>query len=437
MKFLNQSSQSFYNIHTIHLKLLNRKSVIFVTFSTRNTSNRAVEKEKIRILRIINRFNIGGPTYNATFLTRFMGEQYETMLIGGLPEEGESDSLYILNKYGVEPVLIDELVRNPDLSSDRKAYKRIKEIISEFNPHIVHTHASKAGALGRRAAISCKVPVVVHTFHGHVFHSYFGAAKTLLFKGIERRLAKKSNAIIAISDKQREELVHKHKISKPEKTKVVNLGFDLDPFNEKRQRLRETKRRELGLSDEVAIALIGRFVPIKNHEMFFDVVEEILAKTNKKVKFFVVGDGTEREYIEERAEKINRTNAETVVLTSWIKDIGSFNAAMDIVCMTSLNEGTPVSLIEAQAANIPVISTDVGGVRDVVIDGETGFIVPSKDVSAFSEKLLKLIEDEKKRLELSQNGWTFVKDKFHYKTLVKNMEQIYAELLKNKEIEVS
>jgi glycosyltransferase involved in cell wall biosynthesis len=411
--------------------------VIFVTFSTRNTSNRAVEKEKIRILRIINRFNIGGPTYNATFLTRFMGEQYETMLIGGLPEEGESDSLYILNKYGVEPVLIDELVRNPDLSSDRKAYKRIKEIISEFNPHIVHTHASKAGALGRRAAISCKVPVVVHTFHGHVFHSYFGAAKTLLFKGIERRLAKKSNAIIAISDKQREELVHEHKISKPEKTKVVNLGFDLDPFNEKRQRLRETKRRELGLSDEVAIALIGRFVPIKNHEMIFDVVEEILAKTNKKVKFFVVGDGTEREYIEERAEKINRTNAETVVLTSWIKDIGSFNAAMDIVCMTSLNEGTPVSLIEAQAANIPVISTDVGGVRDVVIDGETGFIVPSKDVSAFSEKLLKLIEDEKKRLELSQNGWTFVKDKFHYKTLVKNMEQIYAELLKNKEIEVS
>lgn len=437
MKVLNQSSQSFYNICTIHLKLLNRKSVIFVTFSTRNTSNRAVEKEKIRILRIINRFNIGGPTYNATFLARFMGEQYETMLIGGLPEEGESDSLYILNKYGVEPVLIDELVRNPDLSSDRKAYKRIKEIISEFNPHIVHTHASKAGALGRKAAISCKVPVVVHTFHGHVFHSYFGAAKTLLFKGIERRLAKKSNAIIAISDKQREELVHEHKISKPEKTKVVNLGFDLDPFNEKRQRLRETKREELGLSDEVAIALIGRFAPIKNHEMFFDVVEEILAKTNKKVKFFVVGDGTEREYIEERTEKINRTNAETVVLTSWIKDIGSFNAAMDIVCMTSLNEGTPVSLIEAQAANIPVISTDVGGVRDVVIDGETGFIVPSKDVSAFSEKLLKLIEDEKKRLEMSQNGWTFVKDKFHYKTLVKNMEQIYAELLKNKGIEVS
>lgn len=411
--------------------------MIFVTFSTRNTSNRAVEKEKIRILRIINRFNIGGPTYNATFLARFMGEQYETMLIGGLPEEGESDSLYILNKYGVEPVLIDELVRNPDLSSDRKAYKRIKEIISEFNPHIVHTHASKAGALGRRAAISCKVPVVVHTFHGHVFHSYFGAAKTLLFKGIERRLAKKSNAIIAISDKQREELVHEHKISKPEKTKVVNLGFDLDPFNEKRQRLRETKRRELGLSDEVAIALIGRFAPIKNHEMFFDVVEEILTKTNKKVKFFIVGDGTEREYIEERMEKINRTNAETVVLTSWIKDIGSFNAAIDIVCMTSLNEGTPVSLIEAQAANIPVISTDVGGVRDVVIDGETGFIVPSKDVSAFSEKLLKLIEDEKKRLEMSQNGWTFVKDKFHYKTLVKNMEQIYAELLKNKGIEVS
>ena len=145
-------------------------------------------KRKIKILRIINRFNIGGPTYNATFLTRFMSDEFETVLIGGLPEEGEADSLHILKEYGVKPILIPELKRNPNFFSDRKALKKIKTIIEEFKPDIVHTHAAKAGALGRKAAFDCKVSVVVHTFHGHVFHSYFGKFKTEIFRRIEKRL---------------------------------------------------------------------------------------------------------------------------------------------------------------------------------------------------------------------------------------------------------
>lgn len=386
--------------------------------------------EKIRVLRIINRFNIGGPTYNATFLTSFLDERYETLLVGGLPDKGESDSLYILDKYGVKPLLIEEMVREPNFKSDREAYIRLKKIIREFKPEIVHTHASKAGALGRKAAFACKVPIVIHTFHGHVFHSYFGKTKTLIFKTIERRLAKKTSAIIAISEQQGKELALDHKICSESKVRVINLGFDLDQFHDKRLSERARMRKIMNLEDDhVAIAIVGRLAPIKNHVMFFQVIRKVLEATTKRVKVFVVGDGAERPVIEELTRQINSDYGVIVSLTSWVRDIAEFNAAMDIICMTSLNEGTPVSLIEAQAGNIPVISTDVGGVRDVVDEGRTAFVVPSNDVETFSEKLILLIEDEKKRLEMSQNGWNFVKDKFHYRTLVGNMERLYDELL--------
>lgn len=394
-------------------------------------------KEKIRVLRIINRFNIGGPTFNATFLTRFLSDEYETMLVGGLPEEDESDSLHIPESYGIEPILIKEMVRNPSLSSDRQAYKRLKEIIREFKPHIVHTHASKAGALGRKAADACKVPIVVHTFHGHVFHSYFGKVKTRLFKEIERNLAKKSHAIVAISERQREELCDVHKICNKKKTHVIPLGFDLQPFHDKRVEGREAKRKELGVSeDTIAIAIVGRFASIKNHDLFFDSMEKVLAKTDKKLKLFVVGDGMERELIERRAKELNDKYPNVVELTSWITDIASFNAGMDLVSLTSHNEGTPVSLIEAQAACIPVISTDVGGVRDIVKDGDTGFVVPVNNAELFAEKVLELVENEKKRQKMSQNGWTFVKDTFHYNTLAANMDSLYKELLEKNGVNV-
>ena len=390
--------------------------------------------KKIRVLRIINRFNIGGPTFNATFLTRYLGDEYETMLVGGLPEADESDSLHIPESYGVKPVLIEELVRTPNLSSDRKAYKRLKEIIKEFKPDIVHTHASKAGALGRKAAFSCNVPVVVHTFHGHVFHSYFGKVKTKLFKEIEKNLAKKTTAIVAISEKQKEELCNVHKVAKESQTKVVSLGFDLEPFHQKRLDFRVSQRKALGLKDdEVAIAIIGRLAPIKNHKLFFDAMKRVLDQTTKKVKLFVVGDGMERENIKAWAEELNQLHNNSVELTSWITDIGKFNAAIDIICLTSNNEGTPVSLIEAQAACIPVVTTDIGGVRDIVLDGDTGFVVPVNDPETLSKKVLELVENEKKREKMSQNGWTFVKDKFHYKTLAANMDSLYKELLMKSE----
>ncbi len=385
---------------------------------------------KIKILRIINRFNIGGPTYNATFLTRYMSDEFETLLIGGLPEEGEADSMHILNEYGVEPVLIPELKRNPDFFSDRKALKKIKTIIKEFNPDIVHTHASKAGALGRKAAFDCKVPVVVHTFHGHVFHSYFGKFKTEVFRRIEKRLASKSTGTIAISDQQKRELSEKYRIADKRKIEVIPLGFDLTPFQVDLELKRKNTRQQYNLSeDEIAIAIVGRLAPIKNHKLFLDSIEIVNRQTSKKPVFFIVGDGETRKEIEEQIEQIKLFQTIDIRMTSWVYDIKTFNAGMDIICLTSNNEGTPVSLIEAQACNIPVISTDVGGVRDIVLENETGFIIPKNSPEKFAEKLLLLVENEKIRQKMSQNGWSFVKDNFHYQRLVRDMENYYKKLL--------
>jgi glycosyltransferase involved in cell wall biosynthesis len=393
-------------------------------------------KRKIKILRIINRFNIGGPTYNATFLTRFMSDEFETVLIGGLPEEGEADSLHILNDYGVKPILIPELKRNPNFFSDRKALKKIKTIIEEFKPDIVHTHAAKAGALGRKAAFDCKVPVVVHTFHGHVFHSYFGKFKTEIFRRIEKRLASKSSGIIAISAQQRNELSDKYAIANKNKIEVIPLGFDLNPFQVDLEIKRQKTREKFNLTDDqIAIAIIGRLAPIKNHKLFLDSIEIVNLKTSKKPVFFIVGDGETRKEIDIQIEKIKTNQTIDIRLTSWIHDIKTFNAGMDIICLTSNNEGTPVSLIEAQACNIPVISTDVGGVKDIINENETGFVVPKNNPEKFAEKLLELIEDEKKREKMSQNGWSFVKDNFHYSRLVKDMENYYLKLLKNSSLE--
>lgn len=389
--------------------------------------------KKIKVLRIINRFNIGGPTYNATFLTRFIGDKYETLLVGGMPEEGESDSLHILDNYGLKPILIEEMRRKPSLISDRAAYKKIKEIIIEFKPDIVHTHASKAGALGRKAAFSCGVPIVIHTFHGHVFHSYFGKLKTLLYKNIERNLAKKSTAIVAISEIQKQELAIEHKICDSKKIRVVNLGFDLDQFHQKAIDCRKEVRMGLGLTDEIAIGIIGRLVPIKDHNFFLSVIEQVVQKTKRKFKVFIVGDGSERETINIRVNKLNETYPELIKMCSWEKDIARFNAGLDIICLTSKNEGTPVSLIEAQAANIPVISTDVGGVQDILKDGETGVIVPRGDLNLYVNALVELINNEEKRKMMSQNGWNYVQEKFHYNTLVQNMDRLYSDLLKERE----
>jgi glycosyltransferase involved in cell wall biosynthesis len=388
------------------------------------------KNRKIKVLRIINRFNIGGPIYNAVLLSAFMPEEYETLLIGGMPEVNEANSLYIAEKYGVSPVLISEMQREPNLINDNKALKKIKEIIRTFQPDIVHTHASKAGALGRKAAFDCGVPIVIHTFHGHIFHSYFSWWKTSLYQLIERRLSKKTTGIIAISAIQKNELSLKYKICHPSKIQLIPLGFDLSPFNENLKEKRELTRNSYALEESnIAVAIIGRLVAIKNHQMFLDIIDKVNQKTSKKVVYFIVGDGEESLTIQESIKPLKEKGMD-IRMTSWIKDIATFNAGMDIICLTSKNEGTPVSLIEAQATGIPIIATNVGGIKDIILEDKTGYIVDKDDIDGFSEKLWELIENENKRQLMSQNGWSFVEEKFQYPNLIKNMDEYYKSLLK-------
>jgi len=387
------------------------------------------DPKKIKVLRIINRFNIGGPTYNATFLTKFLSNDFETLLIGGLPEENEANSLHILEKYGVDPVLLPEMKREPNFKSDRIALKKIKAIIKEFKPDIVHTHASKAGALGRKAAISCKVPVIVHTFHGHVFHSYFGKIKTALFKNIERYLAKKSTGIIAISDLQKKELCEIHKIAPKDKTRVIPLGFDLEIFQQNYKNNRINTRNKFEIDEQtIAIAIVGRLTAIKDHHFFLDVIHKLYEDCKKKIKIFIVGDGDMKKEIEQRLIPMHNMGID-ISLTSWIYDIAEFNAGMDIMCLTSKNEGTPVSLIEAQASNLPVISTEVGGVADIVDQNETGFIIPRTNKGEFVLKLKLLIENDELRQKMKLKGWQNVYQKYSYQRLAKDIESYYLELL--------
>lgn len=383
-----------------------------------------------KILRIINRFNLGGPTYNAAYLTKYLEDDYETLLIGGKHEKSEKSSMHILENLGLKPIIIEEMQRSIHPILDRIALKKIKDIIIEFKPDIVHTHAAKAGALGRKAAYDLGVKQIYHTFHGHVFHSYFGKIKTNIYKKIERDFAKKSTKIIAISEIQKQELSEIHKICSKEKIEVIPLGFDLKKFYENQTEKRKDFRKKWKIKDgEIAIGIIGRLVPIKNHVFFIDVIEKVIRKSNTSIRIFIVGDGEEKENI---IDKVSAHNLDysiddkiaTIQFTSWIKKIDEVNAGMDIICLCSLNEGTPVSLIEAQASGKPIVTTRTGGIENIVVENKTALISDNYDLNKFTENLMSLIKEKDKRTLFSELAIKKSKD-FDYSILIKNIKRLY------------
>tara|TARA_B100000214_G_scaffold228620_2_gene166615 strand:- start:3499 stop:4689 length:1191 start_codon:yes stop_codon:yes gene_type:complete len=394
----------------------------------------------MKILRIINRFNVGGPTHNATFLTKYLAPDYETKLVAGKKLDSEATSEYILNEYEIDYLILKNMNRSLNIFKDLKAFFEIRRIIKEFKPDIVHTHASKSGALGRLAAMSLRVPLIFHTFHGHVFHSYFGFLKTFFYITIERFLAKNSSAIIAISDSQKDELVNKFKICSENNIRVIPLGFDLEKFQLDKEKNRRLFREEFKLSDDVvAIGIIGRLTAIKNHKFFLKAIKNSMDVIQNPIKVFIVGDGEDFHDLEDYAISLELTTSKkskyfpdaTIQFISWRSDMDIVYAGLDIVALSSLNEGTPVTLIEAQAANKPVISTMVGGVEDIVDTGVTGLLSKPNDLDQYVKNLITLIDNKKLRLNMSNNGYKNVSKKFSYKRLVNDVKCLYKNFLKD------
>lgn len=391
-----------------------------------------------RILRILNRPNIGGPAHNATLLTRALAPEFETLLVAGSIDDTEGDASYLMKHHGVAWTTIPEMEREINWKKDRAAYKKIAKLIREYKPHIVHTHAAKSGALGRLAAANEKVPVIVHTFHGHVFHSYFSPLKTRIFIEIERYLGRKSHAIVAISDLQKKELSDTFRIAPAEKFHVVPNGYPLDHLApEKTEKLRGPWREKWSLSqNEMVIGIVGRLVPIKNHKLFIDVFNYIREKSPVSVKAMVVGGGELKHELVNYAEQLGiRVTNETgqahadMIFTGWDTDVASVYAGLDVVVLTSDNEGTPSSLIEAVSAGKPVLSTDVGGVKDVLGPELSQFAVPRRNTEAFALRLLEIISDPEKHKELFYAASANMRARYSEQRLVADMRRLYLQLL--------
>jgi GT2 family glycosyltransferase/glycosyltransferase involved in cell wall biosynthesis len=405
------------------------------------------KKEKVKILRLIARLNIGGPAIHVHLLTKGLDtERFESTLVTGKISPQEGDMSYLFESMENKPIIIPELQREISLNMDFKAFFQIFRILYLVKPDIVHTHTAKAGTSARIAAsaynLFCAKHVrVVHTFHGHIFKGYFSRQTSLMFVWIERLFAMVTDVIIAISEIQKRELVYKYRIAPADKIKIIELGFDLSPFLSCNL-LKEQFRRKIGIDDDtLLIGIIGRLAPIKNHMMFLKAAKLFLENNpGILVKFLVVGDGELRHELEAYCNKQGLSNH--VLFCGWVRDVPSVYADLDILSLTSINEGTPVSIIEAMASLVPVIATNAGGVPDLLgtpvnVSQSNGFTVCERgilcrndDVSGFSNGLKYLAENGiSQKEECIKRARVFVKQRYSQERLLNDMETTYLNLM--------
>ena len=382
---------------------------------------------RVRIARIIGRLNIGGPAIQAITLTKLLEERgYDTLLIRGSEASHEGSLDDLAAQYGVQPKLIAGLRRELH-PADLLALPELVRTLRAFRPHIVHTHLAKAGTLGRIAALLAadprRPPLLVHTFHGHSLEGYFSARKSAVFRGIERGLGSRCARIVAVSDEVADDLV-RLRVAPRSRIEVIPLGFDLSPFQvegEERAARAKAVRLELGVPEGVPlVTLIARLVPIKRVDRFLRIAALIARRPD--VHFAIVGDGEMRETLQ--ALPVSPDLRERLVWAGFRRDIPDVCFASDVVVLTSDNEGTPVSLIEAQAAGVPVVSTRVGGAATVVRNGVSGSLVMTDDVPAFAQAVLDTLDGGTAE-SMGRAGREHVIQSFSLGRLVNDMDALY------------
>lgn len=381
----------------------------------------AASTDRIRVARVITRLNVGGPAIQAMLLTRRLDPaRFETRLVCGVPGPREGDMAALRPEPGVAPIVLPHLGREISPLDDLRTLAQLMKLFRTFRPHVVHTHLAKAGVLGRLAARLTGVPVVIHTFHGNVLSGYFGPGRSRAFALIERGMARLSTCVAAISPGQRRELEARG-IATRDRIVELPLGLDLEPF------LRAAPgalRDELGLSADIpVVGVVARLVAIKRIDVFLAAAERVVARRPDLI-CVVLGDGPLRPALEEQA----RERALPVRFLGWRADLPAVYADLDVVVLTSDNEGTPVSVIEALAGGRAVVATDVGGVRDV-IGSDGGRLVPPRDPDAVATAILELLADPSLRSRLGATGRTRVYPEYDASTLVRRVTSLYEERL--------
>jgi glycosyltransferase involved in cell wall biosynthesis len=384
-----------------------------------------------KVVRIITRLNVGGPSIQAILLTAEL-DGFESVLVCGTPGEAEGDMAYLAEALGVRPVVVPALGRELSALDDLRALWQLVGVLRRERPALVHTHMAKAGTLGRVAALLAGVPHRVHTFHGHVFHGYFSPLKSWLFLLIEQVLARLTDRIVAISPAQRSDLTSRYRVARGDRVELVELGFDLTPFaraGEARGRL----RAELGVDERTRlVGMVGRMVPIKDYPLFIDAMAALVAARPElgdpgALRLVLVGGGELETEI--RARVADAGLGGRTHFLGWRRDVAAIYADLDVVALTSKNEGTPVALIEAMATGTAICAVDVGGVADVLDGGRLGRLVRERTPEAFARAVGELLAGDEARRRLGALGREAALARYGAERLRRDIAGLYRRLL--------
>lgn len=380
----------------------------------------------IRIMRIITRLNVGSPAMHAVLLTQRLGPPvYESTLVCGANQPQGGNMAYYAEAHSVQPVYISELGDSLDPITSARLIRRLYLLMRQYQPDIVHTHMARAGFAGRAAARLAGVPVIVHTFHGHVFSGEFDPLSTQLFIALERLAARWSDTIITQTQSTRRELAEVYRVVRQSRMTILPLGLDLDTFARTPRGL-GTFRRQWGIPlDAPLVGIVGRMVPVKNHALFLDAAAHVRAQ-QPSTRFVIVGDGEARPDIEARIDRLGLRSC--VTLTGWQRDLTPLYSDLNVLVNSSHSEGTPTPIIEALTVGCPVVATAVGGVPDLLGHGSLGRLVPPSNPMLLAEAILQTLAEPPQHAEARQ----LMLSRYSVDRLVSDLDSLYRGLLARK-----